>query len=57
VRSWAGYSTQSTTAPSSIVRTKIDTPADFVGAGLMPAFKYQQKFVLVVERGHKARAY
>ena len=28
-----------------------------VGAGFMPAFKFQQRFVLVIERGRKARAY
>ena len=28
-----------------------------VGAGFMPAFKFKQKIVLVIERGHKARAY
>jgi hypothetical protein len=29
-----------------------------VGAGFMPAFKYHQKnSLIVIERGHKARAY
>ena len=28
-----------------------------VGAGFMPAFKFKQTIVLVIERGHKARAY
>ena len=41
----------------NILGSPLQSDIKHVGAGFMPAFKFKQKIVLVIERGHKARAY